>query len=412
MSFTVGRASLPVDPSSATWNGDTLTIEGWISPTVANDTNQAYAIRQQLLGLVDNDDETVFPCTFSVDPDWDGFYTAESVRVEGRPGLMETQGRMPYTLVLRRVGGFTAPQFECIATTVTATNSHGLPTATSGIVAVPGTDLFEASTPTGFDGSVGASLITSRSNSDGLLAYALSTPSGTPFRFLWSTSPAYYYEGSARFEQSYGGTYYPLHGTQIQPVSSPWRISNGNVRVTLTDTAISVAHYDGSAWDTAKLWTLGTASSALTLVAVKYVRLVRNTPEEVIVRCGFHIEASSRGSLSTIDISLRRGCRWAAFAISSSYTSDWYINASPNEAGTALTGGFRATATDAAGNRYVVGGLAAQTNTLANGRLKLTTAAASFQFCIGSEVGADGSGQTVLNQYARTVIENHRVVTR
>lgn len=91
---------------------------------------------------------------------------------------------------------------------------------------------------------------------------------------------------------------------------------------------------------------------------------------------------------------------------------DWYIEPSPTEAGTALTGGFRATATDAAGNRYVVGGLAAQTNTLANGRLKLTTAAQEFQFVIGSEVGADGSGQSVLNQYAQTIIESHRVVIR
>ena len=410
MSMTIGRCSITEDPDAGSLRqrGDEVSFSSTI---VGSSVDEMKARVQQLRGLMDNDDETVFPFTWSEDSSFDGFYTDFAVEISDYATML-TNGACPFTISMRRVGGYTSPQFECIATTVTATNSHGLPTATSGIVAVPGTDLFEASTPTGFDGSVGASLITSRSNSDGLLAYALSTPSGTPFRFLWSTSPAYYYEGSARFEQSYGGTYYPLHGTQIQPVSSPWRISNGNVRVTLTDTAISVAHYDGSAWDTAKLWTLGTASSALTLVAVKYVRLVRNTPEEVIVRCGFHIEASSRGSLSTIDISLRRGCRWAAFAVSSSYTSDWYINASPNEAGTALTGGFRATATDAAGNRYVVGGLAAQTNTLANGRLKLTTAAASFQFCIGSEVGADGSGQTVLNQYARTVIENHRVVTR
>jgi hypothetical protein len=50
MSFTIGRASLPVDPSSARWSGDQLTITGWISPTTANDTNHAYALRQQLLG--------------------------------------------------------------------------------------------------------------------------------------------------------------------------------------------------------------------------------------------------------------------------------------------------------------------------------------------------------------------------
>ena len=228
---------------------------------------------------------------------------------------------------------------------------------------------------------------------------------------MWATSPAYYYEGSARFEQSFGGTYYEMNGQQVRPVSSAWRISNGLMRVTISGTTISVAHYDGSTWDTAKLWTIGgVAPTAPLLASVTSARVIRNTPEEVIVRVVPKMEATA--SSTVVDISLRRGCRWAAFSLTSNYTTDWYINTSPNEAGTALTGGFRATATDAAGNRYVVGGLAAQTNTLANGRLKLTTAAQTFNFVIGSEVGADGSGQTVLNQYAQTVIENHRVVVR
>jgi len=366
---------------------------------------------QQLRGLMDNDDETVFPFTWSEDSTFDGFYTDFQVDVADYATML-TNGACPFTITMRRLNGFADPQFECIATTVVATNSHGLPTSSpSGFIAIPFADLFEAGIPTSFSGVQGGGFVTSRSTSDGIVVYS-TPPTSTPFRFIWGTPPVRYYEGSVRFEQDYGGTYYPAHGQQIVPIASAWRISNGAVRVTLTNSAISVSHYDGSAWDTAKLWTLGRASSGTVLEVVKYVRVVRNSPEEVIVRCGFHTDATARGSLSTLDISLRRGCRWAAFSVSSSYTSDWYINASPNEAGTALTGGFRATATDAAGNRYVVGGLAAQTNTLANGRLKLTTAATTFQFVIGSEVGADGSGQDVLNQYAQTVIENHRVVLR
>ena len=53
MSFTIGRASLPVDPSSARWSGDQLAITGWISPT-GERLNHAYALRQQLLGLVNS----------------------------------------------------------------------------------------------------------------------------------------------------------------------------------------------------------------------------------------------------------------------------------------------------------------------------------------------------------------------
>lgn len=409
--MTIGRCSITEDPDAGSLRqrGDVVSFSSVIN---ASSVDEMKARVQQLRGLMDNDDETVFPFTWSEDSSFDGFYTDFQVEVADYATML-TNGACPFSLTMRRVGGFTAPQFECIATTVVATNAHGLPTSTpAGIVALPYTNLQEASIPTSFAGGSSNSFLigTTRTTADGLVRYCAPTDQ-TPFRYMWATSPAYYYEGSARFEQSFGGTYYEMNGQQVRPVSSAWRISNGLMRVTISGTTISVAHYDGSTWDTAKLWTIGGVTPTAPLLAsVTSARVIRNTPEEVIVRVVPKMEATA--SSTVVDISLRRGCRWAAFSLTSNYTTDWYINTSPNEAGTALTGGFRATATDAAGNRYVVGGLAAQTNTLANGRLKLTTAAQTFNFVIGSEVGADGSGQTVLNQYAQTVIENHRVVVR
>ena len=409
--MTIGRCSITEDPDAGSLRqrGDVVSFSSVIN---ASSVDEMKARVQQLRGLMDNDDETVFPFTWSEDSSFDGFYTDFQVEVADYATML-TNGACPFSLTMRRVGGFTAPQFECIATTVVATNAHGLPTSTpAGIVALPYTNLQEASIPTSFAGGSSNSFLigTTRTTADGLVRYCAPTDQ-TPFRYMWATSPAYYYEGSARFEQSFGGTYYEMNGQQVRPVSSAWRISNGLMRVTISGTTISVAHYDGSTWDTAKLWTIGGVTPTAPLLAsVTSARVIRNTPEEVIVRVVPKMEATA--SSTVVDISLRRGCRWAAFSLTSNYTTDWYINTSPNEAGTALTGGFRATATDAAGNRYVVGGLAAQTNTLANGRLKLTTAAQTFNFVIGSEVAADGSGQTLLNQYAQTVIENHRVVIR
>lgn len=409
--MTIGRCSITEDPDAGSLRqrGDVVSFSSVIN---ASSVDEMKARVQQLRGLMDNDDETVFPFTWSEDSSFDGFYTDFQVEVADYATML-TNGACPFSLTMRRVGGFTAPQFECIATTGVATNAHGLPTSTpAGIVALPYTNLQEASIPTSFAGGSSNSFLsgTTRTTADGLVRYCAPTDQ-TPFRYMWATSPAYYYEGSARFEQSFGGTYYEMNGQQVRPVSSAWRISNGLMRVTISGTTISVAHYDGSTWDTAKLWTIGgVAPTAPLLASVTSARVIRNTPEEVIVRVVPKMEATA--SSTVVDISLRRGCRWAAFSLTSNYTTDWYINTSPNEAGTALTGGFRATATDAAGNRYVVGGLAAQTNTLANGRLKLTTAAQTFNFVIGSEVGADGSGQDLLNQYAQTVIENHRVVVR
>ncbi len=412
MSMTIGRCSITEDPDAGTLRqrGDEVSFSSVIN---ASSVDEMKARVQQLRGLMDNDDETVFPFTWSEDSSFDGFYTDVQVEVADMATML-TAGACPFTLTMRRVGGFTAPQFECIATTVALTNPHGLPTIAFGMVAVPYTSLLEASGPRTLAGVAGGFFASGATytTDDGLVRWTVA-PTGTPFRFVWATPPAYYYEGSARFEQSFGGTYYPLHGQQVRPIASAWRVSNGLVRVTLTSSAISVSHYDGSAWDTAKLWTLGTAVSGLLLQGLSAVRVIRNTPEEVIVRCVLKMETTV--SSTTMDISLRRGMRFASFSLTSEYpASDWYINASPNEAGTALTGGFRATATDASGNRYVVGSPSAQTNNLANGRLKLTTSAQSFQFVIGADVGGVGAGedQQILNMYAQSIVENHRVVLR
>ena len=412
MSMTIGRCSITEDPDAGTLRqrGDVVSFASVIN---ASSVDEMKARVQQLRGLMNNDDETVFPFTWSEDSSFDGFYTDFAVEISDYATML-TNGACPFTISMRRVGGYTSPQFECIATTVIATNAHSLPTVTlKGIVALPYTDLQEASIPRSFAGGANNAFGiggTTRTTADGLVRYT-NPIDQTPFRFTWATTPAYYYEGSARFEQDFGGTYYEMHGPQVWPVTTEWRISNGLMRVGLTSTAISVEHFDGTDWDAAKLWSLGgTSGSVPVMQGNPSVRVIRNTPEEVIVRCVVKMEATV--SSSTLDISLRRGCRWAAFSLVSNYTTDWYINASPNEAGSALTGGFRANATDGDGNKYVVGGLAAQSNTLANGRLKLSANADNFQFVIGAEVGADGTGQDLLNQYAQTIIENHRVVVR
>ena len=413
MSMTIGRCSITEDPDAGTLRqrGDEVSFSSVIN---ASSVDEMKARVQQLRGLMDNDDETVFPFTWSEDDSFDGFYTDFNVEVSDYAAMLTT-GACPFSLTMRRVAGFTAPQFECIATTVIAANAHGLPTAGAPLLAVPGTSILDLSPAQalaggatyGFDNNVtvDSGTIRVRNGAGGSLP-------ASPFRFSWATTPALYYEGAATIERLFGSTYYPVHGQQIVlDDSNAWRISNGLVRVSMVGAVITVSHYDGSGWDTAKSWTIGAVATATTLTDGTVGRVIRNTPEEVIVRCVTPAVTTVYESV-VVDISLRRGARWAAFSLVSSLSNDWYINATPNEAGTALTGGFRATATDAAGNRYVVGGLAAQTNTLADGRLKLTTAATTFQFVIGSEVGADGSGQSVLNQYARTIIESHRVVIR
>jgi hypothetical protein len=93
------------------------------------------------------------------------------------------------------------------------------------------------------------------------------------------------------------------------------------------------------------------------------------------------------------------------------------------EAATALTGGIRATANDASGNRYIIAGAGNGAaypivNDLVNGGLYISgTSAVSMQVGIGCEIlGSSATtpnvGARVLDQYFAVTNEVVRVVNR
>lgn len=422
MSFTIGRASLPVDPTSASWLGNTLTITGWISPTTTNDTNHAYAIRQQLLGLVDNDDESVFPCTFSVDPNWDGFYSVLSVQVEGRPHLMETQGRMPYTLVLQRVtGGFGKPAFESITQSVVRTNSHAV-TTPQGVVAsayFPSVyGFYESDTSTLPSASGGVANLTTE---DGTMNVTYLQAPIAASTYRWFVKPADYFKGSARVEVKYGSTWYPIHGKQIPSASAgDWRISNGYTRLYPSQVSgngrFTVETYRAGSW-VGREFTLGVYDpvgftwGALPMTGdstgnLATPRVLRNDPSCVTVQCSIVSQKYT--------ISLRRAETFVTVALTLPAASGllYGFATSAVVASTAFTGGIRATASDANGLRYLISTPVARTNDLVNGRIYTTAAANSSQFQITPDylVGVVSSDTNVRDLFLAAGNELHRVV--
>lgn len=413
MSCTIGRCALTEDPYNIKWEGDQWSFEIDIvgvaqAGTVVDDYK---AKVQQLRGLMDNPDEDVFPVTWSEDATVDGFY--RDIRVQITPfSVYLATGAGTATVSMTRVVGAAAALFEATATAVVMTNSFGVPVSSpNGLVALPYTDLQEASPPTNIvTGGVHNTWATSTSFTadSGLVRCNTSGLSGgTVARWRWYTPPAFYYNASCKVEQSFGGTYYPLHGSQALVASNAWRISNGLVRVSLSATTIDVSHYDGSAWDTAKSWSLGVGGSPSMTVA-PVMRVTKNTAHCVSVKVA--VGLSSGVSSTTLEMTLRRGMRMVSFSLISNITTEWSVES--GEASTALTGGFRTTSTDAAGNRAVVASPSGQTNTLAAGELKLTTAATTFRFGIGSDVGATGAGQDLIDRYMTDISEVHRCISR
>ena len=386
MSFTIGRASLPVDPSSARWSGDQLTITGWISPTTANDTNHAYALRQQLLGLVNNPDEQVFPCTFSVDPNWDGYYYVNSVNVAGDPGLMEIQGRMPYSIQLTRLAGYGRPLMEVVALSAVRTNTFGIAAPISVLVSSV-TSAAGYFLDTDFVGTLGVSGSNIQQPEGGgfVVPWLKAAPSAVAAGSYF-VAPASYYNGACMFEVLYGSTYRPVVGVQTpQAVGGNWRLSNGLVRCFPTGTTnIQVEVWNGAAWESATFAaTISAGASTVPLTgdatAGYYTPLVvRNAPDSVSIRL--------RNGVSAYTLSISRGSRLVtlSWAVQGA-TADLGMKAGSAAAATAITGGIRRTADDANGNRFVICSQGAFTSDLVNGGLYLTAAAASGAIGFGLE---------------------------
>lgn len=396
MSFTIGRASLPADPSSARWSGDQLTITGWISPTTANDTNHAYALRQQLLGLVNNPDEQVFPCTFSVDANWDGYYYVNSVSVDGNPSLMEIQGRMPYSITLTKIPGYGKPLIEVVTGLVVRTNTFGIATPTGIVASIPSVaGNVEDQDFTAFSASTSAT----QTAEDGgyIYPYQSAAPVSTNVGSYF-IPPAYYYKASCKIEVKYGSTYYPVVGNQIPSATAGnWRLSNGLVRVSPTNTTNALVEvWTGAAWESQEFGvtiSAGTATQEFTGSAgagIGYFTptVLRNTPDVVVLRL--------RNQFRTYSLMITRGGRLVTLSWAlNNATLDIGMTPVPTAASTAITGGLRRTANDASGNRFVICSQGAFSTDLAKGWVYLTAAAATGAIGFGLEL--DGSAAVTPN---------------
>lgn len=394
MSMTLGRFSTSEDPDAGALrqSGDEVRFESMI---VAADLNEFKARVQQLRGLVDNDDERVFPFTWSEDSTFDGFYTDLDVEVNDQPAMLASFSA-PFSVRMRRVvGGFAVPEFETISTTVLRTNAHSVttPTGILGATFAPTAYDYESSL-------VSPALYTTE---DGAVAVE-DTPGAAGVQ-LYSTylRPADTYKAAARIEVKYGSTWYPIHGKHIPlGTGGNWRISNGYVRmypsmVASTKRAFTVETWRSPSWvgqefenvsfnSGTALWTLRNATGGT--VGYTDPVVLRNDAEQCVV-------TTRDESGTTFTWSVRRGDLWVEATIAlagGGGTTSYGFGRSATEAATSFSGGIRATANDANGLRYLLACVDHQTRETTLGRLTVDSTIANPTFAIWADYPASFAG--------------------
>lgn len=373
MTTTIGRCSFDNAPSFQSWDGDALSLGINILPA---SLELAKVMRQQMLGLMNNPDESAIPVTCTTDSDLDGFYAVSAVQVEPVEAYITNKLMRCSVGLVRVANGYQNPTIETTVVSQLATNSHGVLSTTDYAIAVayrqPDED--DLVDPTAmaslFLGTI--DIVETIDGDASVLPLAATNVSGTWSRF---GDPSLYYSAPAcKIEYKVGSTWYEAVGRHV-PNGVPWRISNGTVRIGPTSfpsTTVDIEVADSAAWVGTTLDLTGTDGFG----GVAGPFILRNSPDTVVVKV-----MSAYGKFITFTV--WRGGTIAMMAFTSSTATVFEIFSSPAVAATAITGGQRFTSADASGNILVLLGRGAVTVGATNLSIVNTGNATSFVFGAG-----------------------------
>lgn len=401
MTITVGRAVI-VDPASnVQQQGDLLSFDITITNrSTGGLVSNGQAIRQQLLGMMNNEDEDVFPVLSTDDPIWDGYYRVQSISVEPFPVFLAS-GAMRASFSLQRVaGGYANPAIETYVVSRVATNAHGVTAPTyrlaishprgAASIELDRTGLPNATLlrqPIGLSGQINNYYDFTGNNFEGYsIAYS---------------DPSTYYTNDCRIEYTGSGI---TVGRQFPPVAinETWRMSNGFVWVLPTGNANEV---DIGVWDSVsgevetyavRAGTISgglfTASSTFSIEGESVAPIVlRNSPECCSIRVTNGVGEPS------FTFTVWRGSMIVMVTVDTPTAQNVALGIAPTAAGTNITGGIRTTANNAFGNRFVILNRAAVTTSTTHTAAAATTATTRSVFGLAVQLNGSAAVEPWLN---------------
>lgn len=419
-SLQIGRFSMSDGPVSWVHNGDTVDLVLQIDSATTTSVVEARVLKQQLLGLANNDDEEIVPVVFDDESDLDGYYRVVDVEVEPMEMFL-ANGTMRAAVQLTRISnGYALPVLELVSTAAVRTNAVGVAdTEPEGVIG------WRFETLPFFD--LNADFTTIDRDSDGpdnVTVYLTAAPWATTTQKVFITPSAFYGSGCLIEMQASDAAWYPVIGRQAPTgMAGKWRISNGLVRFTASATNIGdlkVEVFDNDTGDwramTSELRygldTAGTFGDAATNFYTGFARgsdgtnavwaepyIVRNDRDTVIL--GFR---RSRGNVQTF--TLHAGDYFVEFFSHLSTTaakhaiqarSSWSSSALSATAPFSATAGIQESSNDANGNRLILLYTDAAHTRYASSPSGLYQTAASADAAFGIGVIYAGSGAATGN---------------
>jgi len=389
----------------------TVTLKGFLNATTL-------ALAKELKGELAAQTGRLVAVTWALDTEIDGFYVLRNVTIKAAVGDRVYENfSFPFTCTLERLGSEGEVEFQSLVTGTVISNSHGLIASETKPFHAPPVGAL-AYNPAGTSPTQ-----RQRSTPDGNIDwYDNISFTQDP---QWSVTAANYYKGAVEV----------YHKTVLRAgFSAPndpgdWELSNGIVRVKpsgggTSDGRILVAFWDGTDWDAEFSFktVFDPATTNATISAWHFVSTIRNDAESGSIRLVRDSAPSTNSNRHTLDISLRRGARFAVFRhrYSRGTTPAWDIIRNTNDAAVAFTptGASGATGVEdsvaTSGFKYIVMTPVAHSARTTEGGVRITSAAA-FSYAIGGEIAAAGTGDTtddVNLQFFGWISERDRAIRR
>jgi len=355
VTLTVGRCVLP-GPSNVDASGDFLSLSGVFystATTAANRAAEAQARSAQLMGMVDNPDEDVFPLVWSSESMYDGFYAVEDASWSWLNDGSSRAAVAAWSLTLRRVSDYSSPKAEIQYVGTLRTNAHSI-TTTPGFVSINAAAQAVSTVETLFSPD--------RTTDDGVSLKIINITNGGSGAVSFEPVPDEFYDGRTAVEVlAADGEWYPAVGRQIGRVAaSSVRLTNHYARLSVSAAGV-VTHaiYDSTAaaWESAT-FTLSVSeygmSSYSALDEWSAPTIIRNDGDTVVVRYNATSSSAPELGATFVTVTLRVGDAFAFLGLASALFLDYKFGASSTTAATSITGGLRRTSNDANGNRWAI----------------------------------------------------------
>ena len=311
--FTFGRVDkMKVDVNGWQMDGDEVRVEGFTEYGTYAD---AIAIRNQLVGYGLGKDEDVVPIVWDDRPENNGYYQVLGISTQ------EDTSRAPFGVIdwsmnLYRIAGFSAPLIEATVVGGTRTNTRqveslwyfGVPgSARSFIEYDPITTTFYPAQSEEREAEGGKTV----------LVYQ-----GGQRIKQYYVDPANYYDGAVTL--TVGG--YKVIGRRAKNAPGDWSINNGIFKIRADATGgvfrLIMNTYQPNTDTWSADWSVDVqgapaAGSTADMVAPHTITVLRNSPEEVVLRF-MTTQAASKDPI-TVDMSVKRGSYFASMRINSTF---------------------------------------------------------------------------------------------